>query len=376
MDKHMVQTRAQVKSSGIKLPEVQQAKNDLIPHVKPEKSVQSACPIPPTCHLRPIHHIPHTNQRPPTNAMPPVPEPRIGQGRAGIRRKPKVALPIPKVIQTPTLPMPMPAPRTVLPLTEPVTQSQDSILPQFQVPTAPKPLIQPTPASITLPLEPRIDPRPIPPYHEPFVRPPPRLPDVTAVKDNRKDLQDLDMDRKIKFEENAPHQGGIISETYERPDKLFIQEPPELKDLRDTSKLVQKFLCKQTDIDKILDIIKRKVLKGIHLPLTIREIQAGYLTSPYFKDLYLCLAQKKLPNKKSAICKVENLAERFILLDSLLFKLVTTPDKETALLAVPEICVDKIITLYHASLFVEHHSVVKTYLTISDKFSSQVLHTI
>ena len=131
---------------------------------------------------------------------------------------------------------------------------------------------------------------------------------------------------------------------------------------------MHKFLPKQTDIDKILDVIKRKVLKGTHLPLTIKEIQAGYLTSPYFKDLYLYLTQNKLPNKKSAICKVENLAERFILLDSLLFKLVTTPDKETVLLAVPEICADKIITLYHTSLFVGHQGVVKTYLTISDKF--------
>ena len=190
---------------------------------------------------------------------------------------------------------------------------------------------------------------------------------MTAVKDNRKDLQDLDMDRKIKFEENSPHQKGIISETYEWPDKLLIQEPPELKDLIDTSKLIQKFLPNQTGIDKSLDIIKRKVLKGTHLPLTIKEIQAGYLSSPYFRDLYLHLAQNKFPNKKSTICKVENLAERFILLDSLLFKLVTTPDKETALLAAPEICVDKIITLHHTSLFAGHQGVVKTYLTISEE---------
>ena len=61
MDKYMVQTRAQAKSSSIKLPEVHRAKKDLIPHAKPEKSVQSACPIPPICHLRPIHHIPHTD---------------------------------------------------------------------------------------------------------------------------------------------------------------------------------------------------------------------------------------------------------------------------------------------------------------------------
>ena len=62
------------------------------------------------------------------------------------------------------------------------------------------------------------------------------------------------------------------------------------------------------------------------------------------------------------------LAENFVLLDSLLFKLVTTPDKETALLAIPEICVDKIIALYHASLFAGHQGVVKMYLNMKDKF--------
>ena len=98
------------------------------------------------------------------------------------------------------------------------------------------------------------------------------------------------------------------------------------------------------------------------------EIQVGYLNSPYFKDLYLYLTQNKLPGSKSAICKVEVLTERYILLDSLLFKLITTPEKETALLAVPEICADKITTLYHSSLFVAHQGVIKTYLTIADKF--------
>ena len=52
--------------------------------------------------------------------------------------------------------------------------------------------------------------------------------------------------------------------------------------------------------------------------------------------------------------KVEILSERFILLDSLLFKLITVLDKEKALLAIPEVCPDKIITLYHASLFAGH----------------------
>ena len=125
---------------------------------------------------------------------------------------------------------------------------------------------------------------------------------------------------------------------------------------------------KQTDIDKILEVIKRKVLKGTHLPLTIKEIQSGYLSSLYFKDIYIYLAHNRLPSKRVAMQRVELLAEKYILLDSLLFKLTMIPGKETALLAIPEVCADRIITLYHSNLFAGHQGVIKTYLTISDRF--------
>ena len=76
-----------------------------------------------------------------------------------------------------------------------------------------------------------------------------------------------------------------------------------------------------------------------------------------------------MSSSKSAICNVEVLGERYILLHyPLLFKLSTIPEKETALLAIPEMCADKIITLYHSSLFVRHQGVIKTYLKIADKF--------
>ena len=75
-----------------------------------------------------------------------------------------------------------------------------------------------------------------------------------------------------------------------------------------------------------------------------------------------------MPHKRHARHKVEALAESFILLDFLLFKLVTILDTEKALLAIPENCADKIIELYHSSLFTRHQGVIKTYLTISDKF--------
>ena len=66
------------------------------------------------------------------------------------------------------------------------------------------------------------------------------------------------------------------------------------------------------------------------------------------------------------IFKIEALSEKYILLDSLLFKL--NIEKEKAVLAIPEVCVDQMINLYHSSLFAGHQGVVKTYLTMSDKF--------
>ena len=48
--------------------------------------------------------------------------------------------------------------------------------------------------------------------------------------------------------------------------------------------------------------------------------------------------------------------------------MVTTPDKEKALLAIPENCVDKVIKIHHSSLFAGHQGVIKTYLMVSNKF--------
>ena len=170
----------------------------------------------------------------------------------------------------------------------------------------------------------------------------------------------------LHFEENPPFQEGIISKTFQRLDKSFFQNPKELEDLIDKRNLIHTFLTKQTDIDRILEIIQRKVLKGTHLPVEVKEIQVGYLHSPYFKDLYQYLLQNKLPSSKSTIKKLQAISEMYVLSDSLLFRIC--PEKETAVLAIPETCVDKIITLYHKSLFAGHQGVIKTYLTISDKF--------
>ena len=78
-------------------------------------------------------------------------------------------------------------------------------------------------------------------------------------------------------------------------DKLYFQEARELEILINMSRLVQKFLPKQTDIDKILKIIQLKSIKRYTFTCyMIKDIQAGYLASSYFKDIYLYLNPKQI----------------------------------------------------------------------------------
>ena len=202
-EKYMVQTRSQTKASGVQLPEVHGSRKRLDPHRIPKKQSQ------------------------PIAGLDVDRKPRIGQGRAGVRRK---ALPL-------------------LDSRQGTSASKPIVIGNEIESKRPKSIME-IPRSEMLP-----------PYLVPPLRPPPKPPDNLSKKQEAESL-------KIEIEENSPFQESIISEVYERPDKSYFQEPTELKDLIDTNNIVQWFLPKQTDIDKILEIIRKKVLKGMHLPLT------------------------------------------------------------------------------------------------------------
>ena len=139
---------------------------------------------------------------------------------------------------------------------------------------------------------------------------------------NSQKVQDINPNINFDFEENSPLQEGIMSEIFQSPDKLFFQEPKELGNLINRGSFVHKYLPKQADIDKILEVIQRKVLKGSHLPMEVKEIQAGYLCSPYFKDLYLYLSQNT-PIFKISNQKIRNISReihfiRFIIVQNII----------------------------------------------------------
>ena len=313
--RYLIQTHSQAKTSGTKLPEVHRVQKGLDPNLRPEKQ----------------HTLPKQGN---------LENPQIGQGRAGSKRKKLDAI-------NQAIKQPSEMSQKIPEGTKIVTWKTNSIHSTNGMSNR---LINNNPFMPGVPFHPDLLPRGFKQQH---------------IKLNVQEINP-NPDINLDFEDNSPFQEGILLEMFQRPDKSFFQNPKELGDLINKENLVHKFLPKQTDIDKILDVIQRKVLKGTLLLVEVKEIQAEYLYGPYFKDLYLYLSQNKLPSSKSSIRKLETLSGKYVLLDSLLFRI--SPEKETAVLAIPETCVDKIITLYHKSLFAGHQGVIKTYLTMSDKF--------
>ena len=81
--------------------------------------------IPPTSLVQPV------DKGQPTH---PIPKPRIGQGRARLRRKFKTHQPIPLPKQMPAQPITTHVPKAALSLPESVAQLQESVQPQYHVP--------------------------------------------------------------------------------------------------------------------------------------------------------------------------------------------------------------------------------------------------
>ena len=179
-ERYMVQTRLQMKASGVQLPEVHGSMKGLDPYKIPEKQPQPIVGLD-------IHR-----------------KPRLGQGRAGVRWK----------IKAPPSSYMGPGASE----SKPIIINDEAV--SAADPVLPKPMLEIPRSEV------------IPPYLLPQKKPPPKPPDQLTKR------QDVD-DSKTDIEENTPFQENIISEIYERPDKSYFQEPVELKELVDIKNITQ-----------------------------------------------------------------------------------------------------------------------------------------
>ena len=80
--------------------------------------------------------------------------------------------------------------------------------------------------------------RELPFYPDLIYRPSP-MPPENLQPDSLESKPDIRPKIDVEFEENSPHQEGIISKLYQRPDKSYFQEPKGLESLINTGRLVK-----------------------------------------------------------------------------------------------------------------------------------------
>ncbi len=125
-------------------------------------------------------------------------------------------------------------------------------------------------------------------------------------------------------------------------------------------------LPRQQDITKLLEIIKKKVLTGYHLPVNIRERREKQNICPHFKDVIAYIESGMLPSKKKAAKAVIARSENFIIIEGVLFKLDITSDRLDCklTLCIPRIPTPMILDMFHTSLLACHQGTTRTYQTV------------
>ena len=69
---------------------------------------------------------------------------------------------------------------------------------------------------------------------------------------------------------------------------------------------MHRHLPKQADIDRIMEQINRNYLAKLQLPCSIRDMQATYLSSPHFRNIYLSIGMNKMPSKSRSARNLES----------------------------------------------------------------------
>ena len=382
----MVATRNSTSAAGIKLPPVHGTQKGVDLDLKPESQAKSKKVL-----LKPTIQTPVKSPvQTPTTVRSPVSRLRT----PGIVHSPPIApgsllntparTNTPVVIQTPagprrvphTIPKQTPVRHTVSNklslstsqlasrkliqksikmLNTPKLKTSGKIDPQIPKPVAPFPLRDQSLHTETSPIE--------IPLAKPPGPPAPKLPSQQAL-----------MPQNNPFDINSeliPFQEQQVEAVFKTPELDDFLLPPVLGDQITDTTLMHRHLPKQTDIDRIMDQINRKYLTKLQLPCSIRDMQATYLNSPHFRDIYMAVGMNKMPSKARTARKLESdlMNAVYMIHGGLLYRYMrnSTGDSEPVL-CVPISKIDIFLELFHSSILGGHMGMSKCVLTLQQKF--------
>ena len=133
------------------------------------------------------------------------------------------------------------------------------------------------------------------------------------------------------------------------------------------SNVLKNHIPKQVEIDKFLDVLKKKVIHDYKFPLSSKQLRAEYKNSPFFKDIYNYITKGNCCFTGNALRLFEIECEDYIIVEGLLFRIRPSKHKlmpPYLVLCIPESYIPHIIYLYHATIFAGHQGCDRTFYII------------
>ena len=186
--------------------------------------------------------------------------------------------------------------------------------------------------------------------------------------------QQVLMPQNYPFDINSeliPFQEQEVEAVFKTPELDDFLFPPVLGDQITDTTLMHRHLPRQTDIDRIMEQINRKYLTKLQLPCSIRDMQAAYLNSPHFKDIYMAVGMNKMSSKARTAKKLESdlMNAVYMIQGGLLYRYMRNSTGESEpVLCVSASKIDIFSELFHSSILGGHMGMSKCVLTLQQKF--------
>ena len=167
----------------------------------------------------------------------------------------------------------------------------------------------------------------------------------------------------------VPFTEDVIEPVFKRPEMADFEIPPVLEEMIPDGTLIHNHLPKQVDIDKILTQINRKYLRKMHLPCSLRDMQAAYMQSPPFCDIYNAIIFNRYPKHRKAIEELQQaMLSQYVVQRGLLYIYMKNNfGKQEPILCVPPSKIDIFLDQYHTSLLGGHSGITKCYQTLKQR---------
>ena len=172
---------------------------------------------------------------------------------------------------------------------------------------------------------------------------------------------------------NYKHSPAVIGkdtfETLTKPDQTWYQPSRPIfgasKVTNDS--IIRSHITKQRDIEKILDMVRRKVIKDFQLPVDAMQIQRDQFHDPVFGPIYKYIDSGVLPTNPTAMKTIKGKSQDYVLIRRVLFRI--SPDESAKLqLVIPNKMVPMVFRLYHDSLIGAHQGITRTYKTLRSMY--------